>query len=67
MINPRVANTVYVTHRREMTRMSAPYKLRENGRHASYGLNMAIFLSNFVASKPRINILRPEMGSTPQY
>ena len=51
-----------VTHLHEMSRMSAPYKLRK------WAICMIwVFLSNFDALKPRITILRSEIDSTPQY
>ena len=51
-----------------MSRMSAPYKLR-NWAICMIWANIGefCFLSNFDALKPRIIILRPEMGSTPPY
>ena len=57
-----------MTHLHEMSRMLAPYKLRKWAICMIWANNSEFcFWSNFDALKPRITILRPEMGSTPQY
>ena len=59
---------INVTHLHEMSRMSAPYKLRKKAICMIWANNSEFcFLSNVDALKPRIIISRPDMGSTPQY
>ena len=58
----------YVTHLHKMSRMSALYQLRKWAICMIWADNSEFcFLSNFDVLKPRITILRSEMGSTPQY
>ena len=57
-----------MTHLHEMSRMSAAYKLRKCAICMIWANNSEFcFFSEFDALKPRITILRPEMGSTPEY
>ena len=63
-------NSVCVTILHEMSRMSAPYKLRKWAIFYLLIMENFVFLSNFddlTCLKPAIIILRPEMGITPQY
>ena len=56
----------YVTHLHEMSRMSAPYKLRKWAMCMIWANNSEFcLLSNFDALKPRITTLRPEWVYAP--
>ena len=52
-----------MTHLHEMSRMSAPYKLRKREIWVILANNNGFFLSICDALKPKITILRPEIGS----
>ena len=52
---------LFVTHLHEISRMSAPYKLRK------WEICMIWANNSKFSSKPRIIILRPEMDYTFQY
>ena len=59
---------LYVTHLHDISRMSAPYKLRKWAICMIWADNCEFkFLSNFNTLKHRMIILRPEMKSTPQH
>ena len=63
-----VSPYTFVTHLHELSRISAPYNFKKWAICMIWAnIGEFCFLSNFDALKPRISILRPEMGSTPPY